>query len=292
MFYAKPAVMPCPAPLKLGSARWRFDDQRYVMGVVNVTPDSFSDGGLYESHEAAITHALALMDQGAHVIDVGGESTRPGAQAVELGQELERVIPVIEGILARRPEAILSIDTTKAEVTHQALKAGALIANDISGLGFEPELAAAVAQHDAALVLMHIKGTPRTMQAKPHYEDLIDEVTRYLQERVALAQRFGVSEDQVIVDPGLGFGKSVAHNYTLIRELGQIAALGRPILLGPSRKSFIGAITGKPAQQRRWGTAATVACGIFAGAHIVRVHDVEEMAEVVQVAQAVCQQGA
>lgn len=292
MFYAKPAMMPCPAPLKLGSARWRFDDQRYVMGVVNVTPDSFSDGGLYASHEEAITHALALMDQGAHVIDVGGESTRPGAQAVELGQELERVIPVIEGILVRRPQAILSIDTTKAEVTHQALKAGALIANDISGLGFEPELAAAVAQHDAALVLMHIKGTPRTMQALPHYDDLIDEVTRYLQERLALAQRFGVSEDQLILDPGLGFGKSVAHNYTLIRELGQLAALGRPILLGPSRKSFIGAITGKPAQQRRWGTAATVACGIFAGAHIVRVHDVEEMAEVVQVAQAVCQQGA
>lgn len=292
MLYAKPATIPYPAPLTLGRAQWRFDDQRYVMGVVNVTPDSFSDGGLYASHEAAITHALALMDQGAHVIDVGGESTRPGAQAVELSQELERVIPVIEGVLARRPEAIISIDTTKAEVTHQALKAGALMANDISGLGFEPELAAAVAQHKAGLVLMHIQGTPRTMQANPHYDDLIDEVTRYLHERVELAQRFGVSEQQVIVDPGLGFGKSVAHNYTLIRELGRIAQLGRPILLGPSRKSFIGAITGKPAQQRRWGTAATVACGIFAGAHIVRVHDVEEMAEVVLVAQAVCQQGA
>lgn len=288
MRYAKPHTAPTPAPLRCGAQTLDFARQRYIMGIVNVTPDSFSDGGLYASHEHAINHALALLDQGAQIIDVGGESTRPGAAAVEAEQELERVIPVIEGILAQRPEAIISVDTTKAKVVQAALRAGAHIANDISGLGFEPELAQAVADTGAGLVLMHIKGTPRTMQQAPQYEDLLGEVYDYLAQRIELAQSFGVPKSQLIVDVGLGFGKTVEHNYTLLRELGHFLSLGCPILLGPSRKSFIGAVVDKPPAQRLMGTAATIACGIFAGAHIVRVHDVEALVDVVKVAEAIC----
>ncbi|KAK7499886.1 hypothetical protein BaRGS_00008977 [Batillaria attramentaria] len=257
------------------------------MGILNVTPDSFSDGGLYLDADKAVAHGLDMAAKGADIIDVGGESTRPGAEPVEEEEEMRRVLPVIER-LARGTDALLSVDTNKATVARAALKAGASIVNDISGLGFDPRMAGVVAEEDAALVLMHIKGTPNDMNVCPTYDDVVQEVTQYFRERLSYAQAAGVDLDRVVLDPGIGFGKTTRHNYTLLRDLGRLAELGRPILLGTSRKRFIGeAIGNKPAEERVWGTAASVACGVFTGAHIVRVHDVPEMVDVVRVTEAV-----
>ncbi len=258
------------------------------MGVVNVTPDSFSDGGLFIEATRAIAHGEAMAARGASILDVGGESTRPGAAPVGAQEELDRVIPVVEG-LARRTDALISIDTTKASVARAAVDAGAHIINDVSALGFDPDMAGVAADTGAPLILMHIRGTPETMQRDVRYDDVVAEVIDFLEARVQRALDAGVSREQLALDPGFGFGKEVAHNFRLVRELHRLAELGLPILFGPSRKSSLGAVVGgKPPEERVWATAAAVACGVFAGAHILRVHDVAEMIDVVAVAQAVC----
>jgi len=257
------------------------------MGILNVTPDSFSDGGQYYLPDLAVEHAQAMIESGADIIDVGGESTRPGAQPVSAEMEIKRVVTVIEQI-SSHSEVIISIDTAKAEVAREALAAGASIVNDITGLHGNAALAQTAARFSAAVVAMHIKGTPRTMQSSPVYGDLIGEVTSYLRESIDLAEQNGVPADQVIIDPGIGFGKTVRHNLELMARLRELQALRRPILIGTSRKSTIGHITGKPVDQRIFGTAATVALCIANGASIVRVHDVAEMVDVVKMADAVC----
>ena len=209
-----------------------------VMGVVNVTPDSFSDGGRFLERERAVEQALVLLDQGADILDIGGESTRPGARAVPLEEELERVLPVIEGIRRRRPEALVSIDTYKAPVARAALEAGAVMINDITALGGDPDMAALAAESKAALVLMHMKGTPRTMQKNPTYDDVVAEVREFLARRLERALAAGVEAQRIMLDPGIGFGKTLEHNLLLIRHLGSLRSLGRPLLLGASRKAF------------------------------------------------------
>jgi dihydropteroate synthase len=258
------------------------------MGVVNVTPDSFSDGGLFLQAQRAIAHGEEMAARGAAILDVGGESTRPGAAPVGEQEELDRVLPVVEG-LARNTDALISIDTTKAAVARAALDAGAHVINDVSALGFDPDMARVAAESGAPLVLMHIRGTPETMQRDVHYDDVVAEVLGFLDARVQRALDAGVARTQIALDPGFGFGKEVAHNFRLVRELHRLAERGLPILFGPSRKSSLGAVVGgKPPAERVWATAGAVACGVFAGAHMLRVHDVAQMADVVAVAQAVC----
>jgi dihydropteroate synthase len=252
------------------------------MGILNVTPDSFSDGGRFFDVEAALAHAERMVAAGADIIDIGGESTRPFSDAVSPQEEADRVVPVIE-TLARRIEAPISIDTTKASVARQALEAGAAIVNDISALRAEPEIAGVAARHRAPLILMHMKGTPKTMQADPRYDDLIGEVVDFLDAAIRTATDAGVSRDSLIVDPGIGFGKTIAHNLCLIKRLEALECLDAPILVGSSRKAFIRRILQNDAQadidptlpQVETGTQATVAAAIMKGAHIVRVHDVD-----------------
>lgn len=288
MILARPIELPAPAPWRCGDRELRFDRGRHVMGVVNVTPDSFSDGGLFLQAQRAIAHGEEMAEHGAAILDVGGESTRPGAAPVGEQEELDRVLPVVEG-LARNTDALISIDTTKAAVARAALDAGAHIINDVSALGFDPDMARVAAESGAPLVLMHIRGTPETMQRDVHYDDVVAEVLGFLDARVQRALDAGVARTQIALDPGFGFGKEVAHNFRLVRELHRLAERGLPILFGPSRKSSLGAVVGgKPPAERVWATAGAVACGVFAGAHMLRVHDVAQMADVVAVAQAVC----
>jgi len=258
-----------------------------IMGIINVTPDSFSDGGRFFDPSAAVEHGLRLLEDGADMLDIGGESTRPGAGPVTPADEIGRVVPVIEK-LAAASYAVISIDTTKAEVAREALAAGADIINDITGLHGDPDVARAAAEFSAPLVAMHIKGTPRTMQQKPVYDDLIGEIVGYLRESIRIAEQNGVPAGQMIIDPGIGFGKTARHNLEIMARLREFAALRRPILIGTSRKSTIGKITGKPVGKRLFGTAATIALCIANGACIVRVHDVAEAVDVVKMADAIC----
>jgi dihydropteroate synthase len=260
----------------------------HLMGILNVTPDSFSDGGRFADVSRAVEHALALAEGGADVIDVGGESTRPGAEAVEVQREIDRVLPVIEA-LRRHTHVPISIDTWKAGVAEVAIRAGADMINDISGLHFDEGMAHLAASNSTPLVCMHIRGEPRTMQAAPHYDDLLGEVAAWLNQSIAMAQRAGLPRERVIVDPGIGFGKTLEHNLELIRRTAELERLtGRPVLLGPSRKSFIGRILGEPdAARRLFGTAAAVALAVTCGARLLRVHDLPEMAQVVRVAEAI-----
>ncbi|NUN70645.1 MAG: dihydropteroate synthase, partial [Bacteroidetes bacterium] len=260
-----------------------------VMGVLNVTPDSFSDGGAYPSTDAAVKKALEMVRDGADIIDVGGESTRPatvygGSTAVSAEEELRRVLPVIER-LAVESDVLISIDTTKSAVADAALKAGAHIVNDISGLTFDPAIASVAAAHGAALVVMHIQGTPETMQIAPYYENVVAEVKESLAASVAAARKAGVTS--IIIDPGIGFGKETEHNLSLLRHLSEFRALGCPILIGTSKKGFIGKVLGLPVQERLEGTAASVAVAVMNGASIVRVHDVKEMKRVVRMTDAI-----
>ncbi len=262
-----------------------------MMGVLNVTPDSFSDGGKFYSLEKAVEGALAMERAGADILDIGGESTRPGSKGTAAAEELARVLPVIEALRGRLKIPI-SIDTQKASVAEIALGAGAEMVNDISGLKNEAELAEVAARHKAAIVLMHMRGTPRTMQNAGFAKDVMKDVTAGLRESVAKARKAGIAKSQIVVDPGIGFGKSYAQNYELIEKLGEIAKLGYPLLVGTSRKGFIGATLGNEsrpvaAEERIWGTAATVAASILNGAHIVRVHDVAEMVQVARVTDCV-----
>jgi dihydropteroate synthase len=253
------------------------------MGIVNVTPDSFSDGGRYFDIDSAIGRAEQLVTDGADILDIGGESTRPGADALPLDEEIRRVVPVIEG-LASRIDVPISIDTYKAPVARAALNAGATIVNDITGLTADPEMVSVITEHNATVVVMHMAGTPKTMQMNPSYQDVVREVCEFLQGQAALAERAGVK--QIIVDPGIGFGKNLEHNLELMRNLKSATPVGFPILVGPSRKSFIGKILDLGVDERLEGTAAAVAACIIRGAHIVRVHDVKEMKRVALVADA------
>lgn len=257
-----------------------------VMGVINVTPDSFSDGGSYMDAETAVAHGVQLAAEGAAILDVGGESTRPGAMPVDADEECRRVIPVIEGLVAAGVRAKISIDTSKARVAELALRAGATIVNDVTALRAAPEMAQLTAQAGAELCLMHMLGTPRTMQDDPYYEDVVSEVKRFLDERMAFAVAEGVPEQRIILDPGIGFGKTVEHNLKLIQGLPELSTLGRPLLIGTSRKSFIGQITGREINERLAGTLASNVMAYERGARIFRVHDVAATVDALRLATA------
>ena len=246
-----------------------------IMGVVNVTPDSFSDGGLYVEPETAIAHGLELAAEGAAIIDVGGESTRPGALPVEAEEELDRVLPVIEGLMTARTDAQISIDTSKASVASRALDAGATFVNDVTALRGDPEMVSLVASSGADVCLMHMLGEPRTMQEDPRYEDVVSEVKAFLEDRLQFAVQGGVAEERILLDPGIGFGKTADHNLELIDRLDEIVALGRPVAVGASRKSFIGRVTGREDPfERVPGTVAVNVLAYERGARVFRVHDV------------------
>jgi len=257
-----------------------------IMGIVNVTPDSFSGDGLAAAPQAAIALGKRMVSEGADILDIGGESTRPGAEPVTLQEELRRVLPVVEA-LAAETQTPISIDTYKPAVARQALAAGASIVNDISGLHADEEMPRVAAEAGAAVVIMHIRGTPRDMQKDPRYADVIGEISDYLEEGIGRAEAAGVTRNQIVVDPGIGFGKTLEHNLEILRRLREFRCLGCPLMVGTSRKSMIGAILDLPVEQRLEGTAATVALAIQAGADIVRVHDVKEMARVARVADAI-----
>jgi dihydropteroate synthase len=254
-----------------------------VMGVVNVTPDSFSDGGRYLRAPDAIDHGRRLLADGADLVDVGGESTRPGAEPVAAAEEAERVAPVVAA-LARAGR--VSIDTTKVAVAEAALRAGATYVNDVSAFRFDPELAGLVADAGVECCLMHLRGEPRTMQDDPRYDDVVDDVRAHLEERLAFAVREGVREERIHLDPGIGFGKTLAHNLELLRRLDEIVALGRPVVVGTSRKSFLGRLTGRETADRLPGTIATNVLALAAGARIFRVHDVAPVRDALTVAAA------
>jgi len=277
--------------LKLPSRTLVLGERTLVMGVLNVTPDSFSDGGKFFSLRDAVKGALAMQAAGADILDIGAESTRPGSREISAAEELARLLPVLEALRGRLKIPI-SVDTQKASVAELALGAGAEIFNDISGLNRDPRLAEVAVRHRVPLMLMHMRGNPRTMQKFPFAKNVLRDVLAGLRRSIAKARRAGVPKSQIILDPGIGFGKSYAQNYELLAHLPALAKLGCPLLVGTSRKGFLGATlarSGKPLppEQRIWGTAATVAASILNGAHIVRVHDVAEMAQVARVTDAV-----
>jgi dihydropteroate synthase len=269
---------------RFGPLEYDLSSRTYIVGVLNVTPDSFSDGGKFFSTSNAIEHALRMTEEGADIIDIGGESTRPGSDPVSVEEEMRRVIPVMEAISAR-VQVPISIDTCKSTVARKALEAGASVINDISGLTFDPEMAGVAAQYGATVVIMHMKGTPKTMQVDPVYNDVIGEIGDFLIQQARVAEAHGVS--QIIVDPGIGFGKKLEHNLEIFRRLKELAELDYPLMIGPSRKSFIGMILDLPVDSRLEGTAAAVAVSILNGANLIRVHDVQAMKRVAQIIDAI-----
>jgi dihydropteroate synthase len=256
------------------------------MGILNITPDSFSDGGLFYGVENAIRRGIQIAQEGADILDIGGESTRPGALSVSSKEQISRVVPVIKK-LAKKINIPISIDTSNAEVAQKAIIAGASLVNDITGLRLDNNLAKVVARYKAGCIIMHIKGTPHNMQKAPRYKDLMKEICLWLKQGIAIAMKAGVAKERIIIDPGIGFGKTVLHNIEIIRNLSVLKRLGRPILIGTSRKSFIGKILAVPPNERLMGTAASVALAIANGAHIVRVHDIKEMVQVARVTDAI-----
>jgi dihydropteroate synthase len=262
------------------------NDKPLLMGIVNVTPDSFYDGGRYGDAQKAVDRALELEDDGADIIDIGGESTRPGSEGVSLDEELKRVIPVIEKT-AHKIKIPVSIDTQKSGVAERALDAGADMINDISALRSDERMAELAAKQDVPLVIMHMKGTPRDMQKDPKYTDLFGEIIAFLQERIQRAQEAGVNPERIIVDPGIGFGKTVDHNLEVVRDLWRLRSLGKPIILGPSNKSFIGFVLDAEKDDRYEGTAASIVAGILSGANILRIHDIAGMKRFAQMAAAI-----
>lgn len=255
-----------------------------LMGVVNVTPDSFSDGGRYLDPEAAIAHGVELVEDGAEILDVGGESTRPGAEEVSVEEELARVEPVVRGLAEC---AAVSIDTSKAAVAEAALDAGATIVNDVTALRHDPEIGELCAERQATLVLMHMQGDPRTMQENPTYDDVVEDVRAFLAERMEAAIGAGVAEERIWLDPGIGFGKNLEHNLELLRRLGELRPLGRPLVVGTSRKSFLGKIDDSAVDDRIGGTIASSVVALAEGADVLRVHDVAEVAQATKLASAV-----
>jgi dihydropteroate synthase len=281
-------VSPAPIPphdLRVGDRVLPTSSRCLVMGVVNVTPDSFSDGGRYLDHRAAVAHGLALAAEGADLLDVGGESTRPGASYVDEATELDRVAPVVE-TLAMATDVPISIDTRKAAVARAALAAGAAVVNDVSAGRDDPELLGVAAESKAPVVLMHMQGTPATMQDDPSYSDVVAEVEAFLAERCAAAEAAGVAREALVVDPGIGFGKRDEHNYALLAGLARLTRLGHPVLVGTSRKGFIGRALAAPMHERLEGTAATVVWAVERGARIVRVHDVRHILRTVRMTEA------
>ena len=274
--------------LQLRTQKLVLGERTLVMGVLNVTPDSFSDGGEFLQPESAIEHAYAIERAGADILDVGGESTRPGSAETPAAEELDRILPVLEALRGRLKIPI-SVDTRRATIAEIALRAGAELLNDVSGLKSDPRIAEVAARQRVPLILMHTRGEPRTMQTGGFARDVMKDVVQGLGLSVAVARRAGVAKSQIILDPGIGFGKSFAQNYELLQKLPQLAKLGYPLLVGTSRKGFLGATLGRdgkpaPPEERIWGTAATVTASILNGAHIIRVHDVAEMVQVARVA--------
>lgn len=269
-----------------GSRSLAWGDRTLIMGVINVTPDSFSDGGLYASPESAIRHGLSLAEQGADILDIGGESTRPGASPVSAEEECSRVLPVVTE-LAGTCNLCVSIDTVHYETACRCIEAGACIINDVSGLQVDPRLASVAAESGAGLVLMHMRGTPKDMQTFVDYEDISNEIRKFLEEKCQTAIMQGVKKESIVLDPGIGFSKTAEQNLVLLNALKEAIPRDYPVLVGVSRKSFLGEITGKEVDQRTWATAAAVTASILNGAHIVRVHDVAEMVDVVRVADSI-----
>ncbi|MEK6732696.1 MAG: dihydropteroate synthase [Candidatus Omnitrophota bacterium] len=265
---------------------FKFGSRTYIMGILNVTPDSFSGDGIYQDADKAVETGERLVQEGADIIDIGGESTRPGAQSVTIEEEIKRVIPVIEK-LSKKIKAPISIDTAKSEVARQALDSGASIVNDITGLESDPEMVYIIREFNAKVVLMHIKGTPQTMQNSPEYGNLIKEIKEELRRIIDKAILNGIKKENIIIDPGIGFGKTLKHNLEILNRLSEFKELGMPVLVGPSRKSFIGKITGAEPDNRVFGTAGAVAIAIENGADIVRVHDVKEIKQAVMIADAI-----
>ncbi len=255
----------------IGGKNFLFN-RSYVMGILNVTPDSFSDGGLYFNREDAVKYGIEMLDAGADIVDIGGESTRPGSESVSAFEEMNRIIPVLEGILSKNPGAVISVDTTKSRVAAEALKRGASIINDISGGTFDPEVMETVKGYDAAIIIMHIKGTPKDMQSKPVYENLIEDILEFLRKQADKAERQGISK--IIIDPGIGFGKTFEHNLTIIRELSRFKEAGYPVMIGVSRKSFIKNIIGDLSEDRDIATAVINALAVQNGATFLRTHNV------------------
>ena len=275
---------------RVGDVELDCGDRTLIMGILNVTPDSFSDGGMYFGERTAIDRGVTMVDEGADIVDVGGESTRPGSDPVSVQEELDRVVPVIERLAAHVPVPI-SIDTRKPEVARAALAVGATIVNDVSA-GADPAMFDVVRESDAGMVLMHMKGEPKTMQESPRYDDVVAEVKEFLRERIEAAGLAGVDTDRVAVDPGIGFGKDLDHNLTILARVRDLLDLGRPLVVGPSRKRFIGALLDDaPVEARFEGTAAAVAWLVASGAHIVRIHDVWEISRVVRVVDAIVRAG-
>lgn len=262
------------------------DATPWIMGILNVTPDSFSDGGKFINPVSGIEHAHQLISEGARIIDVGGESTRPGALPVGLDEELERTIPIIEQ-LARTSPVLISIDTTKSQVARAALAAGAHIVNDISGLTFDPAMPQVCAESGAGVICMHIRGTPATMQDDPHYIDVVADVSRYLEDRLVELERNGIAREQVVTDPGIGFGKTAEHNLALLASVARFRGLGRPVCIGHSRKRFLKKLLGRPVDERLFGTVGISMAVALQGAEIIRVHDVAATRDAILACQAV-----
>jgi len=272
--------------LRIGDQKIDLSNKTLIMGILNVTPDSFSDGGEHFTTDRAVEAALKMEEQGADIIDIGGESTRPGSSPVPLDEELSRVIPVIKK-LNNTLNIPISIDTYKSQVAEKALKEGVEIVNDISGLNFDDKMAKTIADYNATVILMHIKGKPKNMQKNPTYENMIEDILTYLRDSIDKAKKAGISKDKIVVDPGIGFGKKWQKNYALLRYLEEFQSLGFPILIGPSRKSFIGKLLDLPPNKRLEGTIASVTAGIMNGANIVRVHDVKELNRAVKITDSI-----
>ena len=268
--------------IKWGSSRLKFGRKTHIMGVLNITPDSFSDGGKFFRIDDAVKQAQKLEQDGADIIDIGGESSRPGAEAVTVNEELKRVIPVVKRI-RKKIKTLISIDTRKSKVAEEAIKEGANIINDISGLHYDSGMVKVAGEYDVPVIIMHIKGTPRTMQINPNYEDVISQIYGYFEKAIERAVKCGIDYKKIIIDPGIGFGKRLEDNTAILKRFREFRSLGRPLLVGPSRKSFIGAILKKSADKRLNGSLASCACAIMNGADIVRVHDVVEVYELVKV---------
>lgn len=280
-----------PEVKKASALKWLdynldLDSRTLIMGILNITPDSFYDGGLHFRTKDAVDHALKMVNDGADIIDVGGESTRPFSDPVPLEEELKRVIPVIKAV-SQETDIPISIDTYKSEVARQALGAGAKMINDISALKFDHAMGPLAAKAGVPIVLMHMKGTPKNMQVEPTYKDLLSEIIDFLSEAVDHAVKLGVKRDLIVIDPGIGFGKSVNDNLNIIKELHKLSAVGQPILIGPSNKSFIGHILDLPAESRKTGTMAAIAASVWNGANIVRAHNVKAARETTTVIDAI-----
>ena len=271
---------------RVGERVFDCSERTLVVGILNTTPDSFSDGGRFLDRATAVAHATRMVDDGADILDVGGESTRPGSTPVSADEELERVHPLIERLAELHPAVPVSIDTRKADVAAEALDAGAAIVNDVSG-GADPAMFDVVRDREAAVVLMHMRGDPTTMQEAPHYDDVVGDVHEYLRQRIEAAELAGIDPERIAVDPGIGFGKDLDHNLVLMRRVDALLDLGRPVLVGPSRKKFIGTILDLPVEERVEGTVGAVVWMVARGAHIVRVHDVKEVVRAVRVSDAI-----